>query len=627
MATPRLFRLKSQVAPAASGPIATELPFARIWIDTGVFHLDSPYDYEVPEKYSDLVTTGIRVQVPFGNREVEGLVIERVGVPAVTNGLKSITKILSPHPVATTKSLELIAQCALRWATNPWDVMRSAIPPRVAAVDKAFIPSESKPCRVNNQADSSFRAFEPHESPYAQVALIAREACRKGTVLIVAPDERDILAILAQLDGVTSPVLRIDSGVSRNERYQNFLSAMESTSQIVIGSRNAIFTPLAPGSTIIVFKESSPDLYEVRSPAWNARDVAMMRRSIDSARVVLTGYVPSLDVAALIDTKRINYFNSNAKISVKAFTPVDSSLLPGRIFADIRSNISQGPVLFLLPRKGYANGILCAHCKNVAVCACGGRLHLTSKNADPACRICGTTTKDWKCGFCTRDKKFVVSRGIERAQEEIARAFPNTPIVLSFGDVIKDRVEAKPCIVLATPGALPQVSGGYSAVVVLEGLSYFNHDDLRASERANELFFEVSGAIKKGGVVLLAIDDSHPIVSSLIRWNPSTILKRELAQRAEISFPPSVNSAVMILPTTQASPLVTGINRAIADIRLASDTRVLGPTKIDSELSKVVILSSSDSKAALTAFLHELMRRRSIAKKSDSSLRIDPYSL
>jgi primosomal protein N' (replication factor Y) len=429
------------------------------------------------------------------------------------------------------------------------------------------------------------------------------------------------------MDGVTSPILRIDSGVSRYERYQNFLSAMEATNQIVIGSRNAIFTPLAPGSMIIVFKESSPDLYEVRSPAWNARDISLMRRSIDSVRVVLTGYVPSLDVAALIDTKRINYFNSNAKISVKAFTPVDSSLLPGRIFADIRSNISQGPVLFLLPRKGYANGILCAHCKNVAVCACGGRLHLTSKNADPACRICGTTTKDWKCSFCTRDKKFVVSRGIERAQEEIARAFPNTPIVLSFGDVIKDRVEAKPCIVLATPGAIPQVSGGYSAVVVLEGLSYFSHDDLRASERAHELFFEVSGAVKKGGVVLLAIDDSHPIVSSLIRWNPSTILKRELAQRAEISFPPSVNSAVMILPTTQASPLVAGINRAIADARLASNTRVFGPTKIDSQSSKVVILSSSDSRGALTTFLHELMRRRSIARKSDSSLRIDPYSL
>ena len=627
MATPRLFRLKSQLAPAPEGPVATELPYARIYVDTGVFHLDAPYDYEVPEKFSEAVKTGVRVQVPFGNREVEGLVIERVVAPSVISGLKSITKVLSHHLVATPKSMELIAQTAQRWATNPWDVIRSAIPPRVAAVDKAFTPTASKSASSSNQSDVSFRAFEPHISAHAQVASIALDSIRKGSVLIVAPDERDIIAICVRLQASSASVARIDSGLSRNERYANFLQSMQEQNQIIIGSRSAVFAPLPPGSTIIVFKESSPDLYEVRSPAWNARDVAMMRKSIDSARVILCGFVPSLDVAALIDTKRISYFNSNAKVSVKAFTPVDSSLLPGRIFSDIRSNISQGPVLFLLPRKGYANGILCAHCKNVALCACGGRLHLTSRNADPACRICGTLTKEWKCSFCARDKKFVVSRGIERAQEEIARAFPNTAIVLSFGDVIKDHVESKPCIVLATPGAIPQVNGGYSAVVVLEGLSYFSHDDLRANERANELFFEVAGSVKKGGVVLLAIEDSHPIVSSLIRWNPSAILKRELAQRAEISFPPSVNSAVMILPTAQASPLVSGINKAISDARLASDTRVLGPTKIDSQSSKIVVLSSSDSRTALTAFLHELMRRRSIAKKSDSSLRIDPYSL
>jgi primosomal protein N' (replication factor Y) len=520
--------------------------------------------------------------------------------------------------------MSLVAQ---RWASNPWDVIRSAIPPRVAGVDKSHVSDESKTIRATNQPDIAFRAFEPHVSAHSQVANLAHEASRRGSVLIIAPDERDILRICAELESLSQNIVRIDSGITRNERYQNFLQAMESKNQIIIGSRNAVFAPIPEGSTIIVFKESSSDLYEVRSPAWNARDIAMMRKSIDSVRVILCGYVPSLDVAALIDTKRIGYVNNNAKLSVKAFTPIDSTLLPGRIFSDIRTNILLGPVLFLLPRKGYANGILCAHCKNVALCSCGGRLHLTSKNSDPSCRICGKSTKDWKCSFCAKDKKFIVSRGIERAQEEIARAFPNTPMILSFGDVIKDFIDNKPSIVLATPGAIPHVNGGYSAVVVLEGLSYFNHDDLRAGERANELFFEVAGSVKKGGVVLLAIDDSHPIVPSLILWNPSTILKRELAQRTEISFPPAVNSAVMILPTSQASPLVAGINRAITDARLAGDTRVLGPTKIDSESSKVVILSSSDSRSSLTSFLHELMRRRSIAKKSDSSLRIDPYSL
>ena len=78
MATPRLFKLKAQSAPSLIGPVATDLAYAKIWVDTGVFHLDEAFDYQVPEKLAHLVETGVRVQVPFGSREVEGIVIERL---------------------------------------------------------------------------------------------------------------------------------------------------------------------------------------------------------------------------------------------------------------------------------------------------------------------------------------------------------------------------------------------------------------------------------------------------------------------------------------------------------------------------------------------------------------------
>ena len=289
--------------------------------------------------------------------------------------------------------------------------------------------------------------------------------------------------------------------------------------------------------------------------------------------------------------------------------------------------MAKGPVLFLVPRKGYANSVLCAHCRNIATCTCGSKLHLSSKSADPSCRICGLQQKDWTCAYCGRDRKFVVSRGIERAAEEISRAFPKIPIVLSFGDVIKKSVEAKPSFVLSTPGATPYVDGGYSAVVVLEGLTYFSHDDLRASERAIELFFETAALVRSGGVVLLSIDETHPIVSSLIRWNPAPILKRELQSRSEIVFPPAVMSAVLTLPTNQASTVAIGIKQASDDGRISKEVRVLGPTKVNTETSKIVLLSPLDTRETLTALLHELMRRRSIARKADAVLRIDPYSL
>jgi len=78
VATPRLFRLKAEVAQASSGPRALVLPFARVRVDTGVFHLDQLYDYQIPEKLSASIQVGVRVQLPFGGRETEGIVVERV---------------------------------------------------------------------------------------------------------------------------------------------------------------------------------------------------------------------------------------------------------------------------------------------------------------------------------------------------------------------------------------------------------------------------------------------------------------------------------------------------------------------------------------------------------------------
>ena len=61
MAAAKLFRLKAEVAAATSGPRASVLPFVRVRVDTGVFHLDQLYDYQVPEKLSSSIQVGVRV--------------------------------------------------------------------------------------------------------------------------------------------------------------------------------------------------------------------------------------------------------------------------------------------------------------------------------------------------------------------------------------------------------------------------------------------------------------------------------------------------------------------------------------------------------------------------------------
>ena len=627
MASPGRLRLKAQVI-ARPQIQAVDQPYARAWVDTGVFHLDGSYDYLVPQEFSQSAIIGVRVQVPFNGREVEAIVLERLDESNVSGAIKSITKVLSPHQVATASSLKLIDDVAKHWATNPFDIVRSAIPPRIAGVDKRFVNLGSNHSGKSQvRGTYAFNALDPYREPADQVITLAKGWLSDGSVLVIAPDESDIDALCKSAEQNGIEYLRLDSSQPRAERYENYLRAMRANKALIIGARGAAFTPVEDLVCVIVHKEASHEHYEIRTPGWNVRDVIQMRRTLEGVDVLFTGYVPSLELSALIDAKKMLYVNKAHRLKVKAFSSEDGALLPGRIFSEIRSALTAGPVLFIVPRKGYGNALLCAHCKNLARCSCGARLVVGSKGADPSCEVCQSTYPDWSCSWCQRNKQYLAGRGIERAAEEISRAFPGSPLVLSFGDVIKSEVESKSIIVLATPGAAPKVDGGYSAVVMLEGLKLFSHPDLRAQERARELFFESAAMTNPKGAVLLSIDESHPIVASLVRWNPGAMIRRELAERLEIPLPPYVASYVLSGESKDFASIAMGLKKAISDERIPPSIRVFGPSEIANSRAKIVLYCPHEDSPALTSFLHELQRRRSISKKDFLSIRIDPYSL
>ena len=627
MTTPGRLRLKAQVIARDHIP-ASDKPFARLWVDTGVYHLDDVFDYSVPEFLSSLVNVGVRVQVPFNGREVEAIVLERTMESNVTGTIRPITKVLSSHPVATDKSLALIAQVASHWCTNPFDILRSAIPPRVARVDKIGFPKNTEIEKANSGVGSlSFIAFSPQTPPDISLASLAVSAMSTGSVLVIAPDEADVVAICSALDSLGVAYLRLDSGQSREHRYENYLRSMTTENIVVIGARSAIFTPVVNLGTIFIYKESSHDHYEIRSPGWNVRDVAFLRRGLEKINLVFTGYVPSLEISKLIDEKALKYINESSRIKVKDFSSNDGALLPGRIFTDIRKALNSGPVLFLITRKGYGNALVCAHCRNMAMCSCGARLIVNSKTASPSCTICSKNFPEWSCKFCQRNKQYIAGRGIERAAEEISRAFPGFPILLSYGEVIKKEIDHKASIIIATPGAVPKVNGGYGAVVILEGLKFFTHPDLRAQERARELFFETAAMASPDGVILLCIDAGHPINSALMRWNPGLMIQTELAEHQEVPLPPYVSSFVVIGPSNEFTGLVNGLQKAMIDQRIPASTKIFGPLPVGKLKSKIVLYCAKQDSANLTAFLHELQRRRSIAKKEHLVIRVDPYSL
>ena len=88
----RPLKLKIQRAPLPAGPAASELPIASIWVDSGISTLSEPFSYLIPQKLSAQVMVGSRVQVPFKDKHVEGIVIARAATPPESRELKSIYK-------------------------------------------------------------------------------------------------------------------------------------------------------------------------------------------------------------------------------------------------------------------------------------------------------------------------------------------------------------------------------------------------------------------------------------------------------------------------------------------------------------------------------------------------------
>jgi len=127
--------------------------------------------------------------------------------------------------------------------------------------------------------------------------------------------------------------------------------------------------------------------------------------------------------------------------------------------------------------------------------------------------------------------------------------------------------------------------------------------------------------------VLLSIEESHPIVASLARWNPGAMIRREMAERLEIPLPPFVTSVVITGAQQDFASIASGLRKAIDDQRLPASIKVFGPTILNKGLAKIVLYCPQIDSQALTIFLHEFKRRRSIAKKEYLAIRIDPYSL
>jgi primosomal protein N' (replication factor Y) len=620
----RPLKLKMQRAAQPAGPAANDLPVASVWVDTAIPTLTDPFSYLIPEKLSSQISIGSRVQVPFKDKHLEGIVIDRTALTSDSRELKSIYKLLGEYPVASAETIELISLTASFWGGSPYDVIRSAIPPRVASAEKG-LSLGARPSSPKSEAVATFHLLPPKLDPISALCSLVLSRKSSGVKLIIVPTARDLLRLAASLAEQDSDFTSLDSNLPRADRYRNFLSASLGAANVVIGMRGAIFAPIPGLSEIYLHQENSEHYYERRSPYWNTREVAWIRSKLSNLELHFTGYVPSLDVAIDIDKKEISYQATREKLSVVAQASSNGELIPSKIYQQVRNAIATGPVLFLVPAKGYATAISCAKCRNIAICECGGKLSKSSAKSEPTCVLCNKRYQNWKCGWCGEARVFLTSRGIERFAEEIGRSFPNQVVIQSTASDPRDSVSSDPALVISTPGVEPVAESGYAAVIMLQVDRFLSSSASNGVERAYSNFFAAGALISDSGVIALVSDDGSPITSALTTWNPATISKREIEQRISLHLPPISGAVLVLADSAELVRLKSALESAREESRAPKSLRVYGPTA--GEGAKLTLLVDTTEQIELVSLLREINKRRAISKKPLLAYRVNPYSL
>jgi primosomal protein N' (replication factor Y) len=282
-----------------------------------------------------------------------------------------------------------------------------------------------------------------------------------------------------------------------------------------------------------------------------------------------------------------------------------------------------GPVLVQVPRRGYLAAIACARCRAQARCGvCGGPLQVGGSAEVPGCRWCGALAADWTCSRCGSGRLRALVTGAARTAEELGRAFPGVPVRVSGGPHVLAEVPGESALVIATPGAEPVAAEGYAAALLLDGWALLGRPSLRAAEETLRRWLNAAALVRPAGSVVVLAEASLPAVQALVRWDPVGFAERELAERAELGFPPAVRMAA-----------ITGSSAAIAEfvgsVALPDRAEILGPvpaepngTEPDPEpAERALIRIPRADGLVLARALHAAQAARS-ARKDGAAVRV-----
>lgn len=703
---------------------------------------------------------GLRVRVPFGRREVVGVIVEQAATSALPlTQLRRVSEVLDEAPLPADW-LWLCHFAARYYQHGLGDTLHHALPARLrqghpiagrtqrlwhanAGVDEASLaraPRQAALFELLRQHPHGLaaRAISAHGFPRdALLGLEKKGLARFEEVTLAAPalqggnllatpalplnrEQAVVLAALHEglerfhpclLEGVTGsgktevylqlieavaakgrqslvlvpeigltpqtlarfrsrfkvPVLALHSGLSDAERLDVWEAAADGRALIIIGTRSAIFTPLANPGAIIVDEEHDGSYKQQDNLRYHARDLAVARAHHHQIPLLLGSATPSLESLhqALSGSYRHLRLTQRASVHPPAklelidlrHQPTQGGLLPITL-RTIKATLAAGKqVLVFINRRGFAPTLACHACGWTADCLqCDARMTLHRQPSLLACHHCDSRRAlPDACPECGSADLRALGAGTERTEETLQSLFPKTPIYRidrdstrrknSFEQMLKEihRGEASLLVgtqMLAKGHHLPHVT----LVVVINADGGLYAADFRALEHSAQLLEQVAGragrAADPGRVLVQTLHPDDPHLGLLAERGYGALARSLLDERRQAKLPPFCFMALLRVESPREEAATALIQEAAAALRewLASpqsaDCFCLGPVPAPMERRQnryhLHLMLTAERRSQLHAaanWLVQWLDAHREARKVRWSIDIDPQTL
>lgn len=390
------------------------------------------------------------------------------------------------------------------------------------------------------------------------------------TTLILVPEIALVPALSRQVrDRFGSAHAILHSGLSQQERAQEWRRIRSGEARVVVGPRSAVFAPLADLGLVVVDEEHDSSYKQESTPRYHGRDVAYVRAQDAGATLILGSATPSMESRHNVSRERLTLLSIRSRVG-EARLPegvvVDlrregRPRRPGEIvfsrslIAELQGCLDRRQQAILLRnRRGYAPMLLCAECGHDHPCSeCGLAQTIHRKTRQLHCHYCGARRPiPHVCADCGSPELDAVGAGTERVEEQVRELFPQARIDVLDRDsaaggglraILERFASGDRDILIGTQ----MVAKGHhfpnvSLAAVLNADTYLSFPDFRGVERAYSLLAQLAGRSGRGAipgkVIIQTRQPDHYAVRAALDGDDARFAERETEFRRQYGYPP-----------------------------------------------------------------------------------------